>query len=138
MLCAARRVAPAISECEDEERSAWSAVGCDGGEWAGCSLRQQIVPLTRQGRLLFHLLAEAHAASGVRDRTPASAEGPAPFGSPVVAKFTQYAIIVRDSARSTSVHGRFSTSSVPKTYGTSDVWNAPNSGCSGHGIARSK
>jgi hypothetical protein len=29
--------------------------------------------------------------------------------------------------RSTSVHGRFNTSSVPKTYGTSAVWKAPNS-----------
>jgi hypothetical protein len=45
----------------------------------------------------------------------------APFGFPVVAKFTQYDIIVSESLRSSPVHGRFSASSVPKTYGTSPV-----------------
>ena len=63
---------------------------------------------------------------------------PKAFGSPDVAKLIQYVIIVAEIRRSTSVHGRFSLSSVPKTYGTSDVWNAPNCGCSGHGIAWSK
>jgi hypothetical protein len=46
---------------------------------------------------------------------------PLPFGSPVVAKFTQYDDRVSAIARSTSVNGRSERDNVFNTYGTSEV-----------------
>jgi hypothetical protein len=54
---------------------------------------------------------------------------PAPFGSPLRAKFAQYAVMASESFRSMGSQGTFGSdsSSAPKTYSISPACRAPMS-----------